>query len=210
MLQSGMTYYKGRAGLQSQLSPIPPGYGSPAQNPATYTGGPSPGYPNWDAPGSGPYTPPFAPFPQGFQNPLLTTFNVSLIYSGSSFAWAYQTGVSPPNTQVLGSLNSGGGQGGITTNAFEVASNGAVQLYLFAPVSLFATSPFAAAGAATAFFSKLVWSGQSPATQTLVASTASYTHGSNVTDWWGNWASGSGGGDINSGSDVTLTVTAEH
>jgi hypothetical protein len=200
-IETGLVYYVGRGGMCTQLSPIPAGFGTSTQNPSTYTGGPSPGQPNWGVPGSGPFSPPFAPFPQGPQSPAIVTFNISTHYNSAGFGWNYSDGilVSP----ARGSLNSGGGRGGIVLSYFAVASNGAVNISAWALKSQFASNPIQKSN----LWTKMTWAGTNPTVQSVLSASASYNSSSTTSRWAGTWNYGSGGGDINSGSDATFTVT---
>lgn len=78
IIQPGISYCIGEGGFGTQLTPIPVGYGTPGTATA-------PGQPNVGAPGSGPYTPPYAPFPPSSGPPPGPVFtNQGIITGGGS------------------------------------------------------------------------------------------------------------------------------
>jgi hypothetical protein len=209
LIQSGLTWYIGRAGLCTQLSPIPVGFGTPSQNPGQYSGGPSPGGPNWGASGSGPYTPPFPPFPHGFVKFSLTTFNVTAELSGAYGNGYVAPAPIPPDASAVGVLNSGGGVNGCILGAFTNWGNvGSFPEYLVlaALKSSFATNPFPAL--ATGMFTKLTLLDELGDTVTLPsASVTSYTAISNTTYWGQQWLWNIHNNGWVDGDSYTVTVS---
>lgn len=137
LIQTGLQYFVGRAGLCTQLSPIFAGQGTGvAPN--------VPGQPNIGGGGS-PYTPIFPPFPPA-TNPGLKTFTITrgagavrLFYKSGGVGFSSPCGAS----LAYGTLVSGGGTNGASLLCILANTNFGLVLQLPSPASnAFASNPF--------------------------------------------------------------------
>jgi hypothetical protein len=176
LIQSGLTWYIGRAGLCTQLSPIPVGFGTPSQNPSSNSV--APGFPNTGASGSGPYTPPYPVFPPA-NKPELTTFT---ILRAGGIVQVYSKGApggTPCSSTNYGTLTAGGGINGVVIECFTANSTASTGLQLFILQSASPSNPFT-----QSFFNSISWT-VSPDNYTLDSSAAtSFTTSATTGPGW--------------------------